>query len=168
VPTETHADCNKKYNLIYYTVKLRAVLTFLVCPSGGLYTKLNERIQYKWSSTFIGLCLQYWSVFPVCADWLLLIDLWHPNWRAARNHHRDPCRLSFPQRACSQASSDRSAMACQQVRYKLLWQSCSNAVFNRPVASCWHRAAAMLFLTGLSQVVDTELQQCCFQQACRK
>jgi hypothetical protein len=63
----------------------------------------NERIQYKWSSTFIGLCLQYWSVFPVCADWLLLIDLWHPNWIAARNHHSDPCRLSFLQRACSQA-----------------------------------------------------------------
>jgi hypothetical protein len=37
----------------------------------------NERIQYKWSSTFIGTCLQYWTVFPVCADWLLLIDLWH-------------------------------------------------------------------------------------------
>jgi hypothetical protein len=67
----------------------------------------NERIQiqYKWSSTFIDLCLQYWCVFPVCADWLLLIDLWHPNWRAARNHHRDPCRLSFTQRACSQARS---------------------------------------------------------------
>ena len=27
------------------------------------------------SSTFIGLCLQYLSVFPVCADWLILIDL---------------------------------------------------------------------------------------------
>jgi hypothetical protein len=65
----------------------------------------NERIQYKWSSTFIDLCLQYRCVFPVCADWLLLIDLWHPNWRAARNHHRNPCRLSFIQRACSQANS---------------------------------------------------------------
>ena len=39
---------------------------------------------------------------------------------------------------------DRSATACQQVCYKLLWQSCSNAVFNRPVASCCDRAAAML------------------------
>jgi hypothetical protein len=29
-------------------------------------------------------------------------------------------------------------------------------------------AAAMLFSTGLSRVVVTELQQCCFQQACRK
>jgi hypothetical protein len=28
--------------LIYYTVKPRAVLTFLVCPSGGLYTKLTK------------------------------------------------------------------------------------------------------------------------------
>ena len=36
---------------------------------------LNEGIHYKWSSTFIGLCLQYLSVFPVCADWLKLIDL---------------------------------------------------------------------------------------------
>ena len=27
MPTETHADCNKKYNLIYYTVKPGAVLT---------------------------------------------------------------------------------------------------------------------------------------------
>jgi hypothetical protein len=42
MPTETHADCNKKYNLTYYTVKSRAVLTFLVCPSGGLYTKLTK------------------------------------------------------------------------------------------------------------------------------
>jgi hypothetical protein len=42
VPTETHADCNKKYNLIYYTVKPRAVLTFLVYPSGCLYTKLTK------------------------------------------------------------------------------------------------------------------------------
>jgi hypothetical protein len=42
MPTETHADCNKKYNLIYYTVKPQAVLTFLVCPSGGLYTKLTK------------------------------------------------------------------------------------------------------------------------------
>ena len=40
VLTETHADCNKKYNLIYYTVKPQAV--FLVCPSGGLYTKLTK------------------------------------------------------------------------------------------------------------------------------
>jgi hypothetical protein len=87
--------------LIYYTVKHRAVLTFLVCPSGGLYTKLTK--EYNINSTFIGLCLQYWSVFPVCADWLLFIDLWHPNWRAARNHHRVPCRFSFTQRACSQA-----------------------------------------------------------------
>jgi hypothetical protein len=85
VPTETHADCNKKYNLIYYTVKPQAVLTFSVCPNGALYTKLREKIQYKWSSAFIGLCLQYLSVFPVCADWLILIDLWHPNWKAARN-----------------------------------------------------------------------------------
>jgi hypothetical protein len=35
---------------------------------------------------------------------------------------------------------------------------------NRSVTSCCDRAAAMLFSTGLSQVVDTELQQCCFQQ----
>ena len=35
---------------------------------------------------------------------------------------------------------------------------------NRSVRSCCDRAAAMLFSTGLSQVVDTELQQCCFQQ----
>ena len=40
VLTETHADCIKKYNLIYYTVKPQAV--FLVCPSGGLYTKLTK------------------------------------------------------------------------------------------------------------------------------
>ena len=39
---------------------------------------------------------------------------------------------------------------------------------NRSVRSCCDRAAAMLFSTGLSQVVVTELQQCCFQQACRK
>ena len=30
------------------------------------------------------------------------------------------------------------------------------------------RAAAMLFSTGLLEAVVTELQQCCFQQACRK
>ena len=35
---------------------------------------------------------------------------------------------------------------------------------NRSVTSCCDRAAAMLFSTGLLQVVDTELQQCCFQQ----
>jgi hypothetical protein len=52
----------------------------------------------------------------------------------------------------------------QQVCRKLLTQNCSNAVFNRPVASCCDRATAMLFSTGLSQVVDTELQQCCFRQ----
>jgi hypothetical protein len=28
----------------------------------------------------------------------------------------------------------------------------------------FQQAAAMLFSTGLLQVVDTELQQCCFQQ----
>ena len=39
---------------------------------------------------------------------------------------------------------------------------------NRSVTSCCDRAAAMLFSTGLSRVVVTELQQCCFQQACRK
>ena len=39
---------------------------------------------------------------------------------------------------------------------------------NRSVTSCCDRAAAMLFSTGLSQVVVTKLQQCCFQQACRK
>jgi hypothetical protein len=38
----THADCNKKYNLIYHTVKPRAALTFLVCSSGGMYTKLTK------------------------------------------------------------------------------------------------------------------------------
>ena len=76
-------------------------------PQWRLYTKLTKEYNINGvqsvSSTFIGLCLQYLSVFPVCADWLLLIDLWHPNWRATRNHHRDPCRLSFTQRACSQA-----------------------------------------------------------------
>ena len=35
---------------------------------------------------------------------------------------------------------------------------------NRSVTNCCDRAAAMLFSTGLSQVFDTELQQCCFQQ----
>ena len=39
---------------------------------------------------------------------------------------------------------------------------------NRSVTSCCDRAAAMLFSTGLSRVVVTELQQCCFQQGCRK
>ena len=39
---------------------------------------------------------------------------------------------------------------------------------NMSVTSCCDRAVAMLFSTGLSQVVVTELQQCCFQQACRK
>jgi hypothetical protein len=49
--------------------------------------------------------------------------------------------------------SHRSATACQQV-----------------CTSCCERAAAMLFSTGLSQVVDTdtELQQCCWRQACCK
>jgi hypothetical protein len=37
---------------------------------------------------------------------------------------------------------------------------------NRSVRSCCDRAAAMLFSTDLSHVVDTELQQCCFQQLC--
>jgi hypothetical protein len=39
--------------------------------------------------------------------------------------------------------------------YKLLWKSCSNAVFNRPVASCWHRhrAAAMLLTTTCDRPV---------------
>jgi hypothetical protein len=49
--------------------------------------------------------------------------------------------------------SDRSATACRQVCYKLLWQSCSNTVFIRPVASCWHRAAAMLFSTTCDRPV---------------
>jgi hypothetical protein len=35
--------------------------------------------------------------------WLVVIN-WHPNWRAAHNHHRDPCRLSFTQRAGSQVT----------------------------------------------------------------
>ena len=39
---------------------------------------------------------------------------------------------------------------------------------NRSVTSCCDRAAAMLFSTGLLRAVVTELQQCCFQQACRK
>ena len=41
-------------------------------------------------------------------------------------------------------------------------------LINRSVTSCCDRAATMLFSTGLSQVVDTKLQQCCSQQACRK
>ena len=39
---------------------------------------------------------------------------------------------------------------------------------NRSVRSCCDRAAAMLCSTGLLEAVVTELQQCCFQQACRK
>jgi hypothetical protein len=39
---------------------------------------------------------------------------------------------------------------------------------NRSVRSCCDRVAAMLFSTGLLEAVVTELQQCCFQQACRK
>ena len=39
---------------------------------------------------------------------------------------------------------------------------------NRSVRSCCDRAVAMLFSTGLLEAVVTELQQCCFQQACRK
>jgi hypothetical protein len=84
-------------------------MQIVITKSTTWYTVLHCKTSSRFNffsmprSTFIGLCLQYWNVFPVCADWLLLIDLWHPNWRAARNHHRDPCRLSFIQRACSQA-----------------------------------------------------------------
>jgi hypothetical protein len=39
---------------------------------------------------------------------------------------------------------------------------------NRSVTSCCDRAAAMLLSTGMLQAVVTELQQCCFQQACHK
>jgi hypothetical protein len=41
----------------------------------------------------------------------------------------------------------------QRACRELLWQSCSDAVFNRPVATCWHRAAAMLFSTTCDRPV---------------
>jgi hypothetical protein len=65
--------------------------------------------------------------------------------------------LTGPQRPVNRSVTsccDRAAECCFQQAYrKLLWQSCSNAVFNRPVASCWHRTATMLFSTTCDRPV---------------
>ena len=61
--TETHADCIKKYNLIYYTVKPQAVFLAYSMPQWRSVYETNERIQYKLTKEYNINGIQRLSVY---------------------------------------------------------------------------------------------------------
>jgi hypothetical protein len=85
-------------------------------------------------------------------------------------------KYTQPETRKSEQTCNRSVKSCCQqadiwMRSLALYLSVLTSPqrpVNRSVRSCCDRAAAMLFSTGLLEAVVTELQQCCFQQACRK